>query len=322
MDPMATSPAQHRKPPKPWQTRTVGALVTVAATGLAAYAAAASYESVSRLAALYHVPLHQLTPVGLDGGLIGVIGFDIGLTWIGRPQGGLRLASRLFAAATIAANAAAGWPRPVGVGLRVFAPLLLVIIVEAARTVLLGRDRQDARIPLARWLLAPRQTFTIWRRAKLWNERLPESAAQAELAIVKLAERFGAGWQDKAPAELAWRIRTGVGMDRAVEMVASLTAPRPLAEAVSAPVNGRRQAPASRGASRTRQRKPATAAKAAAVATDFDVYAEALKILADEPGVSASELGRRLGRSASRGRQIKAQLAAAAPADPQARSEP
>ena len=255
-----TAPAQHRKPPKPWQTRSVGVLVTAAAAGLAAYAAAASYESVSRLAALYRVPLHQLTPVGLDGGLIGVIGFDIGLTWIGRPQAGLRLASRLFAAATIAANAAAGWPRPVGVGLRVFAPLLLVIIVEAARTVLLGRDRQDARIPLARWLLAPRQTFAIWRRARLWDERLPESAAQAELAIVKLAEHFGASWRDKAPAELVWRIRTGVGMDRAMEMTASLTAPRPLAEAVSAPVNGRRQPPASR----TRQRKPATAAKAAA----------------------------------------------------------
>ena len=44
-------------------------LTWVTTLGLAAYAAAASYESVSGLAAAHHVPLSRLNPLGIDGGL-------------------------------------------------------------------------------------------------------------------------------------------------------------------------------------------------------------------------------------------------------------
>jgi hypothetical protein len=45
----------------------------------------------------------------------------------------------------------------------------------------------------------------------------------------------------------------------------------------------------------------------------IDIYAEALKILAEDPDITGAELGRRLGRTPSRGRQIMRSLAGTAP---------
>ncbi len=57
--------------------------------GLAAYGVAGSYKTVSALAAKRGVPLAPLVPVGIDGGLIGVIVLDLVLSWTGHPIGGL-----------------------------------------------------------------------------------------------------------------------------------------------------------------------------------------------------------------------------------------
>ena len=80
----------HRIENRRWRTAasalgigSVVATVIALALGLAAYTAAASYKSVSELAARGGVPLAWLTPIGLDGGLLAVISFDIALTIIG-----------------------------------------------------------------------------------------------------------------------------------------------------------------------------------------------------------------------------------------------
>jgi Protein of unknown function (DUF2637) len=166
--------AQHRNLTlQPWQAWAVGIAIGVIAAGLAVYSAAASYESVSGLAAARGVPLPRLNPLGLDGGLFGVIVINLALIWLRCPLWWLRLIARGFAVGTIAANAAAGWPDPVGIGLRIAAPALFVVLMEAGQAVLLRRhkrERQDGGndgIPFARWLLAPASTFAIWRRMTL-----------------------------------------------------------------------------------------------------------------------------------------------------------
>jgi Protein of unknown function (DUF2637) len=228
----------------------LAALILLIAAGLAAYAAAASYDTVSAQAVIHGVSLPRLNPIGIDGGLFGIIIVDIAFTWAGSPIWWLRLAARVFAVLTVAANASAGWPDPVGVGLRVAAPSLFIIIVEAGRTFLLrtrhaaerenrtavragrraARERMRGdRIPRMRWLLDFRGTLAIWKRMRLWRETSYARAVSMELdrlaAIEKLAMKYGPEeWQAKAPADLAWMLIAGVRMGEALERVAELTA--------------------------------------------------------------------------------------------------
>ena len=302
-----------------WRLWTVAALVTVVALALAAYAAAASYESVSGLAASRGVPLPRLNPLGIDGGLAGVILFDIALTWVRQPIGWFRLVARLFAAGTIAANAAAGWPDPVGTGLRIAAPALFVILMEAARTVLLRRDRQDERIPLARWLLAFRPTFAMWRRMKLWQISSYPAALAMDLArrqaIMKLTARYSAGdWRALAPNDLVWMLDEGVLMDEALARVAELTKPEPVVQGRS---SGQKKRTRSSGQKRAGSPPNKTAAgsplKPAVSEAELGTEAQALSILAADPDISGGELGRRLGKSERYGCMLKNRLAGAAP---------
>jgi hypothetical protein len=269
-----------------WQIRTVIAAVSVIAAGLAAYSAAASYETVVTLAVGFGLSLPNLTPIGLDGGLFGVIILNIALIWLGKPIWWLGLTSRLFAVAIVAANGAAGWPRPVGVGLRVAAPVLFIIIVEAAQFVLLHRSdgaelekkrKRDERIPFARWILAPGPTFVIWRRKTLWTgSRLPQSAIDTELSVIRLAEFYGAGWRQEADADLVWMIQAGVNMDEVLDRVRKLTGP----------ATARRQ---SRPASPAVDQQPVPAAAAGPAAEQAPVPPAGSAGTAAEPGERSDE---------------------------------
>jgi hypothetical protein len=311
-------PQHQKRVMKPWQIRTVAILVAAIAVALAVYAAAASYESVSHLAASRGVPLPQLNPLGIDGGLAGVILFSIALYWVGTPIRWLRFIARLFAAGTIAANAAAGWPDPVSVGLRIAAPVLFIVLVEATYSLLVRRDEETEGIPVSRWLLAPRSTFGMWRRMKLWRIRSYARALDLELArrqaIMKLAGKYGAqAWEQKAPQDLVWMLTEGVKMAEALGQVAELTAPpEPELRPGTPPRNRNRKAARNSAARKSRKPVAASAPEAPADA-DLDTEARALQILADEPGISGSQLGLRLGKSDRYGRELIKKLAAAAP---------
>jgi hypothetical protein len=101
--------------------------VAFAAVCLFGYGVAGSYSSVAHLALEHHVPLPQLVPLGLDGGLVGMVLLDIVLTWTGYPVWWLRWLTRLLTAGTIAANGAAGWPDAVGTGLHLAAPVMILV---------------------------------------------------------------------------------------------------------------------------------------------------------------------------------------------------
>lgn len=319
MNAHARQPAHKKRTLKPWQVRAVAGVVGAIAIALAAYAAAASYESVSHLAASRDVPLPRLNPLGIDGGLAGVILFSIALYWIGKPVRWLRAIARLFAAGTVAANLAAGWPDPVSMGLRCAAPVLFVVLVEATYTLLVHRDDDGDRIPLARWMLAPASTFRMWRRMKLWRIRSYPDALDLELsrrqAIMKLGGLYaGKDWREAAPEDLVWMLAEGVRMDEALTRVAELT--KPPEPEVQASVHTRGSRVTKRkGSGVTGKRgsavtKPAGSPLPADPPDDMDTQAEALRILADEPGISGGELGRRLGKSASYGCRLKNKLAA------------
>jgi len=306
---------------KRWQSVTAAVIVTAFALSLAAYAAAADYATVSGQAAKYHVALAGLNPLGLLGGLFGITIIDIALTWIGKPIWWLREFARIFAVAVVLANGSAGWPSPVGTGLRIAAPALFVIITEAARHTLLHREdddrkrKRDERIPRIRWVLDFAGTFALWRRMRLWDVRSYRAAVDTELsrlvAIEQLAAKYPAGWQQAAPADLVFMLRRGVRMTDALAKVTELTAPPPEvpADEDSASRPKRTAKPAPKKAPSSPRKRAVASPPGTQVPKDVDTQAEALRILAGEPDISGSELGERLGMTKRYGQMLKKNLA-------------
>lgn len=215
-----------------WGQNAAVALSMTLGMALAGYGFAGSYVTVSELAARHGVPLTWLVPLGIDGGLLAVVVLDLVLTWVGTPVGWLRELVRVLSVGTVAANAVSGWADAVAVGLHVAAPLMLLAMVEAGRTVMLRRlgevrgTRRDA-IPLARWLLAPWRTCRLWRRMVLWQITSCRQAVDVELdlcrAVAQLRMQYGRRWRRRAPADLVWMLRTGVGVDEACARARALT---------------------------------------------------------------------------------------------------
>lgn len=280
--------------------------------GLAAYAGAASYVSVSHLFASHKLPLPRLGPLGLDGGLVGLVSADMLLTWLDEPIGWLRRVTRLFAAGVIAANVLAGYPDPVSMSLRPAAAVLFVILVEVVCTVLRRRNQarreeagDDSRegIPLARWLLAPASTFRMHRRMKLWRVRSYAAAVDMELsrleAVDRLAERYGKGWEKTAPRPLVRMLRDGVRMEQALAMVARLApepvpVPEPRKPAGTGSGgrkrNNRGTGSRNRKPPRTGTRNTPAAAPRAASADEIGVDTEAMILDLAELGKSPAEI--------------------------------
>jgi hypothetical protein len=73
--------------------------------GLAAYGVVGSYRAVSGLAQRKGVPLAHLVPVGIDGGLIGVVVHDLVPSWIRQPIGWPRQFVRILTVGTSATTA-------------------------------------------------------------------------------------------------------------------------------------------------------------------------------------------------------------------------
>jgi hypothetical protein len=167
----------------------------------------------------------------LTGGLVAVVVLDLVLTWIGNPVVWLRQLVRVLSVGTFAANAMAGWPDPIATGLHAAAPVMVLAMIEAGRTVLLRRigQAQGTRrepIPLTRWVLAPWRTFLLWRRMALWQITSYRAAVDTELqlrrTITLLRMRYGRRWWRQAPADLVWMLRTGVAVDEAFMRVQGL----------------------------------------------------------------------------------------------------
>ena len=233
---------------------------------LAAYGAIGSYTTIATTADQVGVPFPDLVPIGIDGGLIGVITLDLILAWTGHPVGWLRQLARLLTIGTVAANVSAGWPNPAAVGLHAAAPVMLLAMVEAGRAVLLrrtglatglGRDR----IPLGRWLLSPWRTWSLWRRMVLWHITSYHNALDMEAHIrrahTQLRTEYGRHWKRHAPADLVWMLNTAPFAHEACQRIGTMPkAPEPLESA--SPTQGAHPAPAHTSRSATTKTPPHT----------------------------------------------------------------
>ncbi|MFB7747663.1 DUF2637 domain-containing protein [Streptomyces sp. NPDC056132] len=113
--------------------------------------------------------------IGMDASIVTFLVIDLLLTLIGVRFGLLRLLAHLMTLATIVFNAAAfGSPlaHPVRSAAHGLMPVLFIVGVEAGRRVLLKhaalqKGTAYEPIGLTRWLLAPIDTWLIWRGMKI-----------------------------------------------------------------------------------------------------------------------------------------------------------
>ncbi|WP_406011596.1 DUF2637 domain-containing protein (plasmid) [Streptomyces sp. NBC_00637] len=208
--------------------RILVAIVITGALVIAAIGFSGSYAAVRDLAERKGFgEFAQVFPIGVDAGIAVLLALDLLLTWVRIPFPMLRQTAWLLTVATIAFNAAAAWPDPIGVGMHAVIPILFVVTVEAARHAV-GRlaaitaDRHIEGVRVWRWLLAPLPTFLLWRRMMLWEIRRYDDVIHAEqqrlVYQARLRSRFGRRWRSKAPVEqlLPLRIaRFGVPLDEA-----------------------------------------------------------------------------------------------------------
>ncbi|WP_406420882.1 DUF2637 domain-containing protein [Streptomyces sp. NBC_00842] len=201
-------------------TRLQRRLVYVVATGavlLAGVGFVGSYAAVRKLAEEKHFGTFALVfPLGLDAGIVVLLALDLLLAWVRMPFPLLRQTAWLLTAATIAFNAAAAWPDPIGTGMHAVIPILFIIVTEAARNAV-GRiaditaDKHMDSVRLSRWLLAPAPTFKLWRRMKLWELRNYEQVIQLEqdrlIYRARLQADHGRLWRWKAPVEDRLQLR-------------------------------------------------------------------------------------------------------------------
>ncbi|MEU4575965.1 DUF2637 domain-containing protein [Nonomuraea sp. NPDC023979] len=233
----AGTPAKARRALSTGQ-KLLGAIVALITMGLASYSFAGSYNSIVDLAKRHKVPLPDLVPLGIDGGLVGVVVLDLFATSIGKPIGWLRSAARLFTVGTVVVNGMAGWKAGVStwenvqsVTLHIFAPFLFLVLVEAGRHLLISRlDGYELtdKIPVATWFLQPWPTFLIWRRMKLNKigsrvEALDfEATRRRAIALLKVAYPGFRAWRKKAPADLVYDLLRGRNLPASVARVEAM----------------------------------------------------------------------------------------------------
>ncbi|MGW1290986.1 DUF2637 domain-containing protein, partial [Streptomyces sp. NPDC002586] len=299
--------------------RILVAIVITGALVIAAIGFTGSYAAVRDLAERKGFgEFARVFPIGVDAGIAVLLALDLLLTWLQIPFPMLRQSAWLLTAATIAFNAAAAWPDPIGVGMHAVIPILFVVTVEAARHAV-GRlaaitaDRHIEGVRVWRWLLAPLPTFLLWRRMMLWEIRKYDDVIRAEqerlVYQARLRSRFGRRWRRKAPVEqlLPLRIaRFGVPLEeatRALQLTAQSTDSLPHPEPAEQQRGGRDPGEPSAGTRRepgqrtTAGEAPPAAASELTPAIDTDANPATVDVLPPE-AATAKTAELLIGRSA------------------------
>jgi hypothetical protein len=197
---------------RPALTRGQKALIVIVVAGAASIALigfVGSYTAVRQLAYKNGFGwFSYVLPVGIDVGITLFLALDLLLTWLRMPLAVLRYLAWVLTGATIVFNADTAWPKPIGTAMHAVVPLLFVAAIEAARHAVgrmaqltTGQLMESTR--LGRWILAPINTFRLWRRRYLWELRSYEETVQLERRRLiyreYLRSQYGRRWRKVAP---------------------------------------------------------------------------------------------------------------------------
>jgi len=211
---------------------------------------AVSFQTIARLAVTHHLPGYPvLYPVLIDIGILAMIAESRRAIEQRRADVAPRLLAWALIGLTLYVNAHGSPPGDwLGRALHVVAPALWAALLELSRWRKVARKRAEDRrdgIPLARWLLAPCQTFPLWRRMVLWQVTSYRAALDREqvrrAAIARLRSVHGSRWKSRADSAVVWQLVHGIDVERASEAVSAL-APGPPAGEPAARPGGRPEA--------------------------------------------------------------------------------
>ncbi|MCM2431053.1 DUF2637 domain-containing protein [Streptomyces sp. RKAG337] len=165
-------------------------------------------------------------PLAVDMGIAVLLALDLALTSVNLKYPLLRYIAWLLTAATITFNAASSWPDVLGSAMHATIPLLFISVTEAMRNAIakataIEFDQHMDSIRLARWILSPASTFSIWRDMKLWEIRSYSLALERyqEKMLLRqdLRAEYGRRWRKKATGPQMRPLRQarlGIAIDR------------------------------------------------------------------------------------------------------------
>ncbi|MGW2545287.1 DUF2637 domain-containing protein [Kitasatospora sp. NPDC001574] len=186
----------------------VGAVIVAGVGFTGSYRALVTLAETSGLGWFSHA-----FPIGIDAAIVVLLALDLHLIRKGTPWPLLRLAAHGMTAATIWFNAASGgggrvWEHPTAAAAHAVIPIGFVLAVEAARRLVIQAVRLETGhgggVPAHRWLLAPWQSWRLYRRMRLWGiPSYTEALAIEQERVVYqelLGRDHGGNWKS-APAD-------------------------------------------------------------------------------------------------------------------------
>jgi hypothetical protein len=178
--------------------------------GLATLGGIGSFATVRSLAVpWFGASSAWIAPVGIDIGILVLLGWDLLAEFLAMPWPVLRWVAWTFIGGTVYLNVAAAHGNPVGSVMHAAMPSLFIVATEGIRHLVrqltgLANGTRIEGIPLARWLLAPQSSFTLYRHMVLWHVTSYHDGLRLEydrmLTISRLQETNGRWlWRWKAP---------------------------------------------------------------------------------------------------------------------------
>jgi hypothetical protein len=186
------------------------AVLSLLSGGLATLGGIGSFATVRSLAVpWFGASSAWIAPVGIDIGILVLLGWDLLAEFLAMPWPVLRWVAWTFIGGTVYLNVAAAHGNPVGSVMHAAMPALFIVATEGIRHLArqltgLANGTRIEGIPLARWLLAPRSSFTLHRHMVLWHVTSYHDGLRLEydriLAISRMQETHGRWlWRWKAP---------------------------------------------------------------------------------------------------------------------------
>ncbi|OEV31521.1 hypothetical protein AN219_04605 [Streptomyces nanshensis] len=275
-----------------YERKLLGA-VALGGVGVGGLGLVSSFNSVSDAAERWGFSEPWMLPVGIDIAIpvftvvnLLLIRMNMRLAWV-------RFVPWVLTLVTCALNVAAGKGLSAKLAHGTM-PLLWVVLSEVAAHVYAVRigiatGARMERIRRSRWLLAPLDTFALWRRMVLWETTRYTDALEREqtrqLARADLREQYGRGWRRKAPRRTRVLLKFGELVPKdAVQASGGQDKPAPDPEPEQAPEPSRasRQRRASKGKANkaprlTFEEQLAKARKATASWTEQELKAEPIR---------------------------------------------
>jgi urease gamma subunit len=187
------------------------AVVAPLLCGLAVLGGIGSFTTVRNLAEPWFGHLAWIIPVGVDLGILALLAWDLLAEYLALSWPVLRWTAWAFIAATVYLNIAAAHGNPVAAVMHAAMPVLFITVIEGIRHLIrqltgLATGTRIERIPLSRWLLAPRSTLALGRRMVLWHVTSYRDGLRLEYehlaAVSRLQQQYGHWqWRWRAPLQ-------------------------------------------------------------------------------------------------------------------------